>query len=474
MLDACDRLGMLVMDETFDVWTVSKTAHDHSLRFADWWERDVDALVAQVVNHPSVILYSIGNEIPETGTGIGSGWGRRLAERIRAQDPTRYITNGINPMVSVLRELGSQLTGGAEVGVNELMSSMGETMNRISESDLVSGRTAESFAVLDVAGINYGDARYRLDAERFPHRVIVGSETFPTHIAENWALVTELDHVIGDFTWTGWDYLGETGIGRISHDPASPVMAAPYPWLTAWCGDIDITGFRRPVSYYRELVFGLTDEPTIAVLRPEHHGQPASATPWSWSDSIASWSFDVAAGSPVTVEVYSAAPEVELLVGGRSAGTRPAGPANRFLAVFETTWEPGEVVAIDRDRGTELRRRTLRTAGEDVVLAATADRTALRADDGDLAHIAIELVDGAGVLATHRGAEVVVTVSGAGVLEGIGSADPATAERFDGDRVRTFDGRAIAVVRPSGPGAIEVVVTADGYAPVTIGLTAER
>ena len=265
MLDACDRVGMLVMDETFDMWLEGKSSYDYSLSFAEWWERDVEAMVARDINHPSVVFYSIGNEILETGDPLGSEWGRRLAEKIRYLDDTRLITNGVNGFVSVLRDVVAMMAAsGSEHGaggVNDAMTSAGDFMNQISASPLVTERTAESFSVLDVAGLNYGDSRYELDRELFPNRVIVGSETFPTKIAEYWRLVQENSHVIGDFTWTGWDYLGEVGIGRVRYADEPPVFEAPYPWITAWTGDLDITGVRRPISYYRETVFGLRHKP---------------------------------------------------------------------------------------------------------------------------------------------------------------------------------------------------------------------
>lgn len=191
MLDACDRLGVLVMDEAFDLWTSAKSDFDYSLNFPQWWERDIEAMVAKDVNHPSVVLYSIGNEIPETGSPAGAAWGRKLAEKVRALDSTRYVTNAVNGMVAVIGDLAaiqSQAREGA--GVNAVMADASEMLNAISSSDLVTRRTAESLSVLDIAGINYAEARYSLDKDLFPNRITVGSETFPTRIDGNWRLVS--------------------------------------------------------------------------------------------------------------------------------------------------------------------------------------------------------------------------------------------------------------------------------------------
>jgi len=472
MLDACDRHGMLVMDETFDMWTIGKSAFDYSLSFPEWWERDVEALVAKDVNHPSVIFYSIGNEIPETGNPLGTDWGRRIAEKIRSLDETRFVTNSVNGFVAaitdVARMMAAQREGEAPAGVN----AAGDFMGAINASDMVTQRTAESFAAVDVAGINYGETRYVADRDAFPNRIIVGTETFPRNIDVNWRLVEENPHVIGDFTWTGWDYLGEVGIGRIQHlaDGETPSFAAPYPWLAAWCGDLDITGFRRPMSYYRETVFGLRHEPYLAVQPPQHHGAVSFPSPWAWSDAIASWTWDVPTGSPATVEVYSDADEVELLLDGESVGRAPAGRDQGFRVLFDVPYAPGELTAVARTAGAEVRRTSLRTANADVRLQAEADRDRLIDDSADLGFVTIELRDSEGVLVTGADRVVRVEVTGAAILQALGSARPDPAEKYDADEHTTFQGRLLAVVRPTGPGPIAVAVTADGLESATVSL----
>ncbi|MGW3944039.1 glycoside hydrolase family 2 TIM barrel-domain containing protein [Streptomyces phaeochromogenes] len=472
MLDACDRLGMLVMDEAFDVWTSTKSNFDYSLNFPEWWERDIEAMVAKDFNHPSVVLYSIGNEIPETGSPAGAALGRKLAEKIRSLDGTRYVTNGINNLLAVLSDL-AQMSEQAEeegTGINTFMTNTLDMVNAISTSEVVTERTAESYDLLDVAGMNYADTRYALDRELFPNRIIVGTETFPTSIDNNWKLVQQYGHVIGDFTWTGWDYLGEAGIGRpqyLTSESASEVIA-PYPYLLAGCGDIDITGHRQPASYYREIVFGLRTQPYIAVQRPEHHGKTWAGSPWAWSDTISSWTWPGFTGKPVKVEVYSAADEVELLINGRSLGREPAGEQHRFHAEFETVHEPGELLVIAYQDGTETGRHLLRTATGPVQLRAEADRPAITAANGDLAYITLTLTDADGTLHTAADRAVSIEVSGSGTLAGFGSAAPSTEERFDTSEHRTYEGRALAVLRPTGTGKIRLHASAPGCEPVEI------
>ena len=461
MLDACDRIGMLVIDEAFDMWTRGKTNYDYAAEFPQWWAADLESMVAKDINHPSVIMYSIGNEIIEVGTPHGAAWARELAEHVRTLDPSRLVTNGVNAFLAVIDELASILA--ADQGLNELMGDMGGGMSAIGTSDAVTRRTEESSAVLDVLGLNYADGRYRSDADLFPHRVLVGSETFPTQIGSLWPLVLENPNVLGDFTWTGWDYLGEVGIGATAYaeDPeAVAALEREYPYLTASSGDLDITGHRRPVSYYREIVFGLRSEPYVAVLRPHRHGQTVTMqSPWAWSDAVSSWTWPSFEGEPVTVEVYADADEVALLLDGTEVARGAVGAERPMLTTLETVYRPGVLTAVAYRAGVETARSALASASGPARLTVSADRTLIRADDTDLAYLAIELRDAGGVLVTASDRAVRVDVAGAGDLAGLGSGNPKTAERFDATVRHTFDGRALAVIRPTGTGIITITVS---------------
>jgi len=480
MLAACDRLGVLVVDETFDMWTSAKSGFDYSLSFPEWWERDIESMIAKDYSHPSVIMYSIGNEIPEVGSAAGSAWGRKLAEKVRSLDPTRYVTNSINGMLAVLSDLAAlrdQMKRDDDAaGINTLMADAGDAMNAIGASQLVTERTAESFGVVDVAGMNYTDSRYALDRELFPNRIILGTETFPTRIDHYWKLVKAHGHVLGDFTWTGWDYLGEAGIGRAQYaTPGAPRPAyiAPYPYLVAGCGDIDITGHRRPASYYREIVFGLRSRPYLAVHRPDTHGKAFTGSPWAWHDALASWTWPGHEAAPVTVEVYSDADEVELLVNGRSLGRKPAGEDHRYRAEFDTRYEPGELLAISYRDGGETGRDLLESAHGPVRLSARPERAVIRAEHGELAFVALTLTDARGTCHTSADRTVTLEISGPGALAGFGSANPVQQERFDATEHRTYDGRALAVLRPTGQGTIHILATAPECEPVHTVITVE-
>ncbi|MDR7187010.1 beta-galactosidase [Microbacterium trichothecenolyticum] len=479
MLDACDRLGVLVFDETFDAWTEMNKPYDYTLDFPEWWERDVDAMVRKDFNHPSVILYCIGNEIHEYGSGFGGSLARDIAERIRLRDETRFITTAVSSFWAVAGEvigdLKNRLADATARGVNDVMNEMTEFFDEVTVSDVVTVRTAEAHAAADIAGLNYAEARYAPDAVVFPNRVVLGTETNPRVTAQSWGATIAHDHVIGGFTWTGWDYLGEVGLGRTDYtdDPEIRGGGDPeFPWLTAWAGDLDITGFRRPQSYYREIVYGLRREPYIAVLRPQHYGRRRLEMQWAWSDAVASWTWDLPSGARAEIEVYSDADEVELVLNDRSLGRSPAGPSVDFRTRFDVAYEPGELVAIAYRGGRPSERAALVTAS-DRVLVASADRSRIRADSGDLAYISVEFRDEHDVLNSSEDAVVHVSVDGPGELVALGSARPATDERFDSASCTTFDGRALAIVRPTSEGQITVTVhspgLADAHAVIAVG-----
>lgn len=487
LLDACDRLGMLVIDEAFDMWTSGKSHYDYAHDFPQWWERDLEAMVARDRNHPSVIFYSIGNEIPETGDRFGARWGRCLAQKLRDLDSTRYVTNGINGFVSVLDTVlqgmkarrnaePSDAGSAAAGGVNQMMTDFGQMMDGIQASPMVTARLEESYSVLDAAGMNYGTARYELDASERPDRLIIGSETYVSQIDRNWALVAQHPQILGDFAWTGLDYLGETGIGLVQYsdgtDSAKASFSSGYPGLTAWCGDLDITGHRRTQSYYREIVFGLRAEPYIAVERPNRYdAQVTVRTPWSWSDTVSSWSWPGHENDPIRVEVYADADEVTLSVDGTPVATSPVGTERAFRADFDIQYRAGELTAVALRAGQEIGRTSLRTAATEQRLTLRANRWEISPGSQDLAFIEIELTDSDGLVHTTSDLPVTVKVDGPAVLAALGSANPVTEEGFSSATHQTFDGRALAIVRPTGPGRVQVTVTADDFTSSSVEIT---
>lgn len=479
LLAACDKYGMYVMDEYADVWTSTKVAYDYGMHMAEWWEHDIANLVRKDKNHPCVIMYSIGNEIPEVGNSIDSGWGKKIADRIRELDPTRYVTNSMNLLLAGMDML-AQMAAGAqnqpEAGeqtreINSMMSSMGDMMAQLMESPMLARLTEEAAAQVDIVGYNYALGRYEPEGTEHPNRILVGSETNPPDLDKNWEAVEKLPYVIGDFDWTAWDYLGENGIGGYGYgdDPANQmgVMYSPYPWKAAYCGDVNLIGDRRPATYWREMIWGLRTAPYIAVQPPVHYGEEKHCSQWCFSDAYRSWNHKDYIGKGIVVEAYAAADEIELLVNGKSVGRKPTGDPHKYMAVFDTIYEPGQVEAVAYKDGEEIGRDVLVTAGDDVKLAATVKTTAgvdehavLPADRTDIGYVDVSVVDPEGRLNTDEPLKVAVSVEGPGEIIGYGSAAPVSEENFYDTEAMTYEGRIRAGVRATGEGVITVTFTA--------------
>jgi beta-galactosidase len=323
--------------------------------------------------------------------------------------------------------------------------------------------TKGSYATVDVAGYNYMAGRYAKDGILYPNRVIVGSETFPPEIAKNWRLVKKLQHVIGDFTWAGWDYLGESGVGTWQYG-GNQGLFKPYPCILADTPLFDITGHRGTQTYIHEITWGLRKEPYIAVQPVNHYGQKPSRSVWRGSNAIASWTWEGYEGKGAVVEVYADAERVALFLNGSLIGKKPAGDARDFKAIFKTTYQPGELTAVAYAQdGREIGRTTLATAGPELCLHAQSEAATLKADGADLAYINITLADKKGIVKPLADRKVAVQVEGAGTLMGLGCANPLTEEIFADDEHTTYLGRALAVVRAGmKPGTVKVTVSAQG------------
>lgn len=453
MLRACDELGMYVMDETFDMWNRCKSDYDYGLYFNEWWETDVTAMVRKDYNHPCVILYSIGNEIPEIGTNHGARVAYQISRKIKSLDNTRYTLAAINGVYAagdsineIVAEVAAQagIKGQAEGNVNVFMSVMDKYMDKIVMHEAITERLEKACAETDIAGYNYMTARYEKDGENYPNRVIVGSETYPPEIAKNWEIVKKCSHVIGDFTWTGWDYIGEAGVGIPAYNWGDGGFGAGFPCQLAYCGDIDITGYRRPASYYREIVFGLRKAPYITVQNPQKYSENLIKTPWVLSDSIASWTFKDCDGKPVIVEIYSAGDEVELLCNGKSLGKKTAGRDAEYRVYFETVYEAGTLTAISYENGIEIGKDELKTAGSNRKLVLYAEQPAKIG--AEFIFVNIELQDENGIIVTDEDMEVHIVVKGA-ALAGFGSGNPKPQNNFTETTAELFHGRALAIIK---------------------------
>lgn len=454
MLEACDRLGMMVMDETFDCWTMGKNPNDYHVHFQQWWDKDTRNMVERDFNHPSVVMWSIGNEILERdGSSDGHHWSRRQAELVRTLDTSR-------PVTSALCDLWDELPGDTTVkGLYDRM--VGRKMDP--ENDRWGKKTAGYAAPLDVVGYNYQMYRYGHDGEAFPDRVIAGTETFPSVQYRYWTETMKHPHVIGDFVWTSIDYLGEAGIGRAGYDTGDHELEMDYPWHQAFCGDIDICGFKRPQSYFRDIMWGVRKAPYIAVHHPEDHGKQVIMSPWGWSPAVPCWDYPGYENKPVTVEVYACQSEVELLINGQSCGRKPAGASQENIAYFEVNYQPGTLTAVAYENGEEAQRFELCTAGSPAKLRITPDRQVLEAKYGDLVYLTTEVLDAQDRVVRYAQHSVTFTVEGSGSLQAVGNSDPKSPENYFGNTRKAFRGSLMAVVKTIGEtGTIRIKAKSPG------------
>jgi beta-galactosidase len=423
-LDACDRLGMLVIDEAFDCWRNGKNLGDYHVTFDDWWRRDLDAMLVRDRNHPSVIMWSIGNEVVERGRDEGARLARMLADHVRSVDPTRPVTAGINDSHGGWS--WDQLDG--------------------------------FFGALDVCGYNYAEDKYRTDHERVPGRLVYGSESMPMDAARHWTSVQELEHVIGDFVWTALDYLGESGIGRVHFDGAGAPHEATHPWHHANCGDLDLCGFKRPQSFYRDAVWKRGRAPFIAVHAPVEAGLTPVVSPWGWPDVWPSWTWPGNEGRLLRVDVYTACEAVELFLDGESLGTNRA---ERCTATFELPYRPGTLRAIGADGAA----CELKTAGPPAGLRLSPDRDRIARGPGDLSFVTVEIIDADGLVHPNAGHIVSFAIEGEGAIAAVGNGDPMSTEPYMGDRRSAYRGRCLVVLKSSGArGEIRLRADAAGLA----------
>lgn len=485
LLQACDKYGMYVMDEFSDVWTSTKVAFDYGAHMSEWWEHDVSNLVRKDYNHPSVIMYSIGNEIPENGNKIDVQWGKKLADKIRSLDPFRYVTNSTNLLLAMMDKLGEMMAA-AGAGtqenapemtgeINSTMTSLGEMMAQLNGSDFTAGTMEEASSQVDITGYNYAAVRYEKDLALYPNRILVGSETYPRDLDVNWELVEKYPHVIGDFDWTAWDYLGEAGIGKISYGDkdAGYGFYASYPCKAAYCGDLNLIGDRRPVSYWREIIWGLRRAPYLCVQPPEHYGQKKLMTDWSLTDALRSWNFSGYENKPVVVEIYTDADEAELFVNGKSVERKTVGTEKKYIAMFDTVYVPGTLEAVVYKDGKEYGRDRIVSASSNVHLQAQADLTVIPADGSDITYIDLSVVDEFGIFNPGDVQKVSVELEGPGVILGYGSADPESEENYFDRTVKTYEGRLRAAVRATGAGEISVTFKGEDCGECTVKVAAE-
>ena len=439
LLEACDELGMYVMDELTDVWNKAKGGFDQSIHFEATWRDDLKSVVEADRTHPSVILYSEGNEIFEIATEKGIETARAIGAYVKELDPTRLSTNGINGafaagdgLSSIVEDITGSRPGPGDVNV--FMAALENHMPEIVRHPILSGILEKLELSMDVMGYNYMTSRYLPDYEAYPDRLMVGSETYPKQIAENWAAILACPAVLGDFTWTGWDYMGEIG--------------DPFPALINTAGDISVIGVRRAVSYYREIVFGLAEGPVIAVQDPARFGCRRNFGPWKYTDCELNYTWPGQEGRPLFVQVYGAGDTAVLYQNGKKVGEGVFGQNTAgYCCEFNITYEPGSLCAVIFRDGKELGRSVLETAGPAKSIRITPE------EEEDLVFLNMELVDAEG-RRVFEDREIELALEGPAELLGFGSEKTVHRQGFTESKAMTAAGCCLAILRRTAPGQI--------------------
>lgn len=410
-LDACDSIGMLVIDEAFDGWRSSKTTYDYSTLIDSCYREDIHAMVMRDRNHPCIISWSIGNEVIERKDLRVVTTARQLKAAVLECDPTRPVTEALCAWDNDWEIYDPH------------------------------------FEVLDIGGYNYMIHKHVTDHQRDPQRVMWQTESYPRDAFRNWATVADNSYVIGDIVWTGLDYLGESGIGRYYYEGDRPgehyANGGQPEWHGAYCGDVDITGWRKPISHYREILWNspLTSL-YMAVREPDGYHGKIRTTAWSVWPTWESWTWPGWEGKSINVEVYTKEPEVTIYLNNKEIGRKAVNRTTEYKAVFTIPYQPGTLRA---EAGGK--KVVLETAGTPAKLKLTADRRSITADGQDLAFITIEVIDRQGHVCPEAAIPCQVSVSGSGSLLAAASADLMDTEPYTSSRVTTWKGRAIIVVR---------------------------
>lgn len=438
-------------------------------------------------NHPSIVIWGIGNEIPELEIGRGAALGKQLADQVRALDKTRPLT----------------------------LAFPGTTTKPTAQA---------VFSQLDITGYNYNILpSYQKDHEQLPARLMLTTESWPSKAFPLWQISHDNPYVLGDLTWTAMDYLGESGIGawqygtpqqakmaegisgmmantatidqmftemtkgndvlgNMANNNADPNIKAmmelfshTYPWHGAICGDLDLTGFRKPQSYYRDILWNGGDRVYATVRLPEPEGKKIIATMWATYPTLPSWTWPDQEGKELQVEVYSGTERVRLYLNDKLIGEKPTGREQEFKAVFSVPYAPGTLKAVGLRGDHAVAESVLKTAGRAASLRLMADRTVLDADGEDLAFITVAAVDANGRPDLHATSDVQFEVSGPGVIAAVGNGDAQDPDSYHGDRRKLYQGRALVVIRTSRQtGPIKLTAESSGLGNGSLTLNARH
>ena len=431
LFNACDRLGILVMDETFDQWYVHKTPQDYGGEvFEKWYAKDIELMLRCNRNHPSIVIWSLGNEIGkrEGDEDMLVAALKKLKHEVHKWDTTRPVTGG----------------------------------------NAQSAKFESFMEMFDLKGYNYREPEIASDHAKHPDWISVCAESRPENPLETWNFVHDRSWVVGSFVWAAQDYIGESWCGWVGVEGED----IGWPSFTAPCGAIDLCGFPKGQQLYRNVMAGLA-EIEILVLEPLAEGQKYKSAGWSWPLEYPNWTWPGLDGKSFQVKVVSRCPEVRLLLNGRLIG-QGATAKEKIDVVFEVPYEVGELRAEGWRDGQLVATRVLRSAGKAVALRLTADRAHLSTSRSDLAYVAVEVVDAQGAPVCVPEVTVRYRVSGAGVLEAAGNGNHRDMRSFRQPEGKTWRGRSLAILRPTGQvGRMTLTVEADGLAGAELDVMVE-
>lgn len=465
-LEVCDRMGIVVMDEAFDCWNKAKTDYDYHLFFEDRAIRDIGDMVRRDRNHPSVFSYSIGNEIHEIdGTNGAALWARRLSDEVRRLDSTRPVTSGLQ------KDFVRREKTGEEIDPEDYKKYVSDRFMRfeVSEVDALAYPYEKE---LDISGDNYYFRNYETEL-RITDRIIWGSETRAIEFYDSWTLTKDNPRILGDFTWTAYDNLGEVGCGRYlwARDGAVCGLGpSPYPWRSCFQGDLDLTGRRRPQSYFREAVWLGTFEGRIFVTHPEHFGEGFSGTKWHWYDVSECWNYpEEYVGKPIKAEVYTTADRVVWFVNGKEVGRSAP---EKGIASIDTVYRPGEISAVLYKDEKEVGRYVLSSYGAPEKIEIIPEHNTLSADGRELCFINVTVTDKDGKAIEDFDGELEIFIEGA-ELVCFFSGDPKNEDQYGSTICHAYRGRALAVVKTKTAGEIKIMVSSAGLECKKASVTAK-
>lgn len=433
-LEACDQQGLLVIDEAFDGWRDAKNKYDYSTLFDKYWQKDIEGMVLRDLNHPAIMAWSIGNEVIERKKLEVVTTAHKLANKIKEYDN--------RPITSALAAWDN-------------------------DWEIYDPLAAEH----DIVGYNYMIHKHESDHQRVPNRVMWQTESYPKDAFKNWGLVNDYDYIIGDFVWTALDYIGESGIGRWWYDgdvPGEHYQRPLYPWHAAYCGDIDLTGWRKPISHYRSMLYNDTEKLYLAVKEPDGYKGKINTGLWAVWPTWESWNWPGWEGKNIEVEVYSKYPTVRLYLDNKLIGEKAVSRATELKAVFAIPYKEGTLKAEGIENGTIKESKILKSASAPAAIRLIAENKEMKANGEDLAFVQVEVIDQDGNLCPNASIELTATVTGQGSLAAMGNADIKDTDSYVNNTHKTWKGRALVVVRSiHKKGKAQLTIKASGIKGAT-------